>query len=154
MTVRTILARMAVGSLAAFIAACSAVSGSGTLTTGMSPDQTVQAMGPPDLKDNVADPSHSGATVLRYVWLDQGKAAVFGANDRVASIQNVETDTKEKVEQQAAADANPGYWDPLETPLNYFFFPVKAGFTYLGAGLNCVGGGSCQKPHIKPPSNG
>jgi hypothetical protein len=39
----------------------------------MTADETVQAMGPPDLKDSVPDPDHSGATVLRYVWLDSGR---------------------------------------------------------------------------------
>lgn len=117
----------------------------------MTPDQTVQAMGQPDLKDNVADPNHSGASVLRYVWLDSGKAAIFGADDRVASIQNVETNTKEHVEQQARAQAAPRYFDPIETPLNYMFFPFKAATIYFAAGVNCVGGGACQRPELPPP---
>ena len=110
-------------------------------------------MGQPDLKDNIADPNHNGASVLRYVWLDSGKAAIFGADDRLASVQTVETDSKQKLEdEQVAARRAPETFDPINTPLNYMFFPIKAGMIYLGAGANCVGGGSCQKPHLPPPS--
>ncbi len=154
MTLRTFFARAAVGLLALFAVACSALK-SGSLSTGMTPDQAVQAMGQPDLKDNIADPNHSGASVLRYVWLEPGKAAIFGSNDRLASIQDVETNTKQHIEQQAHAEApGPQQFDPIETPLNYLFFPVKAATIYFGAGLNCVGGGSCQKPELPPPSAG
>lgn len=148
---RRFLTRVALTMLALVATACS-MTKSGTLTTGMTPDQTVQAMGQPDLKDNIADPNHSGASVLRYVWLDSGKAAIFGSDDRLASVQTVETNTKQQVEEQAAAAvAPPQSFDPINTPLNYLFFPVKAGLTYLGAGANCVGGGGCQTPHLPPP---
>ena len=100
MTQRTFLARAAVGLLPLVAVACSALK-SGSLSTGMTPAQEVQAMGQPDLKDNIADPNHSGASVLRYVWLEPGKAAIFGSDDRLASIQDVETNTKQHVEQQA-----------------------------------------------------
>jgi hypothetical protein len=153
MTSRTFMARLAVGLLALFAVACS-TSKSATLSAGMTPDQTVQAMGQPDLKDNIADPSHSGASVLRYVWLDSGKAAIFGSDDRVASVQDVETNTKQHVEQQARAQAMPHEFDPIETPLNYMFFPLKAATIYFGAGVNCVGGGGCQRPELPPPSAG
>jgi hypothetical protein len=140
-------------TLLAFVAAGCATTSTGSLATGMTPAQTVQVMGQPDLKDNIADPNHSGASVLRYVWLDSGKAAIFGSDDRLASVQTVETDSKQKIEdEQIAARRAPETFDPLNTPLNYMFFPIKAGFLYLGAGANCVGGGLCQKPHLPPPS--
>jgi hypothetical protein len=145
------MARTAVSALALFAVACS-MTKSATLSTGMSPDQSVQAMGQPDLKDNIADPNHTGASVLRYVWLDSGKAAIFGSDNRVASIQTVETNTKQHVEEEARAQAPAQAFDPINTPLNYMFFPVKAGLNYLGAGMNCLGGGTCQKPVLPPPS--
>ncbi|MDO8433904.1 MAG: hypothetical protein Q7S58_16015 [Candidatus Binatus sp.] len=149
---RNFLAGLAVMMLALMAASC-ATTTSANLATGMTPDQTVQAMGQPDLKDNIPDPNHSGASVLRYVWLDSGKAAVFGSDGRLASVQTVETDSKQKLEEeQIAARRAPESFDPINTPLNYLFFPIKAGFIYLGAGANCVGGGSCQKPHLPPPS--
>ncbi len=151
MTPRIFMARTVLGVLMLSAVACSTTK-SGTLSAGMTPDQTVQAMGQPDLKDNIADPNHSGASVLRYVWLDTGKAAIFGSDERVASIQDVETNTKQHVEQQARAQAAPQEFDPINTPLNYMFFPFKAGLTYLGAGVNCVGGGGCQRPELPPPS--
>jgi hypothetical protein len=145
------LTRVAVAALALVAAACS-MTRSGTLNPGMSPDQTIQSMGQPDLKDNIADPRHTGVSVLRFVWLDSGKAAIFGPDDKLINVQTVETNTKQKVEQQAkAADHPPESFDPIETPLNYLFFPVKAGLTYLGAGANCVGGGGCQAPELPPP---
>ena len=154
MTLQTFLARAAVGLLALFAVACSGLN-SGSLSTGMTPEQSVQAMGQPDLKDNIADPNHSGASVLRYVWLEPGKAAIFGSDDRLASIQDVETNTKQRVELQAqvAAAGPPQQFDPIETPLNYFFFPVKAGIMYFGAGVNCVGGGGCRKPELPSPGS-
>ena len=153
MTLRTLLARAAVGLLALCAVACSTIK-SGSLSTGMTPDQAVQAMGQPDLKDDIADPNHSGASVLRYVWLEPGKAAIFGSDQRIASIQEVETNTKQRVEQQVHAEAAPPeQFDPIETPLNYLFFPVKAATIYFGAGVNCVGGGGCQKPELPPPGS-
>ena len=156
MTLRTLFTGAAVGLLALFAIACSTIK-SGSLSTGMTPDQAVQAMGQPDLKDNIADPNRSGASVLRYVWLEPGKAAIFGSNDRLASIQDVETNTKQRVEQQARAEARAAepaeQFDPIETPLNYLFFPVKAATIYFGAGVNCLGGGGCQKPELPPPGS-
>jgi hypothetical protein len=157
MTMRTLLARAVVGLIALFVVACSTVK-SGSLTPGMTPAQTVQSMGEPDLKDNVADPNHSGASVLRYVWLEPGKAAIFGSDEHLASVQDVETNTQQHVEEQAHAEAvaagPPQQFDPIQTPLDYLFYPVKAGAIYFGAGLNCAAGGSCQKPHLPPPSAG
>jgi hypothetical protein len=149
-TLKTFTLRTALGVLALFAVACSTTK-SGTLSPGMTSDQTVQAMGQPDLKDNIADPNHNGASVLRYVWLDSGKAAVFGSDDRVASVQNVETNTKQHIEQQQRAQYTESF-DPINTPLNYMFFPFKAAATYFGAGVNCVGGGACQRPELPPPS--
>lgn len=153
MTAGRNLLRVLALCVALAIAACSAASGNGTLTVGMSPQQAVQAMGQPDLKDNVADPQHSGATVLRYVWLDSGKVAVFNSNERIASIQHIQTTQEAKAAQQGPS-APPPEFDPIATPLNYAFFPIKAAFMYLGAGLNCVAGGGCRKPELPSPSQG
>lgn len=138
--------------LALAIASCSTASNHASLAAGMTADETVQAMGPPDLKDSVPDPDHSGATVLRYVWLDSGKVAVFGSNDRVASIQQIEAPEKAQAEVQAR-NQPPSTFDPIATPLNYTFFPIKAAFIYIGAGLNCAAGGGCQKPKLPDPSH-
>ena len=135
------------------IASCSTTSSNANLAAGMTPDQTVQAMGQPDLKDSVPDPNHSGATVLRYVWLDPGKVGVFGSDNRLASVQQIEPAEKAQTEaelRQGKQEARP--FDPVETPLNYTFFPIKAAFIYLGAGLNCAAGGGCHKPKLPDPS--
>jgi hypothetical protein len=153
-TLRTLLARTAIGLLALFVVGCAAAQPTG-LSAGMTPDQTVQAMGEPDLKDAIPDPNHSGASVTRYVWLQPGKAAIFGTDDRVASVQAVETDTQQHVEQQShaeAAAAQPEPFDPIETPLNYIFYPAKAATIYFGAGLTCATGGGCEKPPLPGPS--
>jgi hypothetical protein len=151
MTGRSILKLLPIAILSLALAACSSTASEGTLRTGMTPNEAVQAMGEPDLKDNVADPN-SGASVQRYTWIDAGKSATFGSDDKLASVQNV--DLAKKVPQQedrANLSPNPPF-DPINTPLNYLFFPVKAGFNYLGAGLNCVAGSYCRKPQITPPS--
>jgi hypothetical protein len=147
------LVRALVLALALTAASCSAASSNATLTTGMSPEQAVQAMGQPDLKDSVADPNHGGASVLRYVWLDSGKVAVFNSSDRIASIQQIEPAEKAKAELEAQ-NQPPTEFDPITTPLNYGFFPIKAAFMYLGAGLNCVVGAGCRKPELPSPSQG
>jgi len=153
MSARGLAARASALLLVLAIASCSTASNHASLTTGMTADQTVQAMGPPDLKDSVPDPNHSGATVLRYVWLDSGQVAVFGSNDRVASIQQIETPEKAQTEVQAR-NQPPSTFDPIATPLNYTFFPIKAAFIYIGAGLNCAAGAGCQKPKLPNPSQG
>jgi hypothetical protein len=154
---RKLVAIAGAAILALFVVACSTVT-SGTLTPGMTPAQTVQSMGQPDLKDDVADPNHNGATVLRYVWLEPGKAAIFGSDNRLASVQDVEGNTKQRVEQQTHAEAvaagPPQRFDPIQTPLDYLFYPVKAGAIYFGAGLNCATNGNCQKPNLPAPSAG
>ena len=156
-TPRRLLLSAGAGLIAMLLVGCSTLK-SGTLSPGMTPDQAVQSMGEPDLKDSIADPNHNGATVLRYVWLEPGKAAIFGSDERLASVQDVETNTQVKVEQQAHAEAvasgPPQRFDPIETPLNYLFFPVKAATIYFGAGLNCAASGVCQKPQLPPPSAG
>jgi hypothetical protein len=153
MSARRFGARASALLLALAIASCSTTNDHPSLTTGMTADETVQAMGPPDLKDSVPDPDHSGATVPRYVWLDSGKVAVFGSNNRVASIQQIEAPEKAQTEVQARNQPPPSTFDPLETPLNYAFFPIKAALIYIGAGLNCVAG-SCEKPKLPDPSHG
>jgi hypothetical protein len=152
MSARRFVASASALLLALAVASCSTASNHASLTAGMTADETVQAMGQPDLRDSVPDPDHSGATVLRYVWLDSGKVAVFGANDRVASIQQIEAPEKVQAEVQAR-NQPPSTFDPIETPLNYTFFPIKAAFIYIGAGLNCAAGGGCQKPKLPDPSH-
>jgi hypothetical protein len=154
MSARRLIARASALLLAVAIAACSTASEHPSLTTGMSADETVQAMGPPDLKDSVPDPNHSGATVLRYVWLDSGKVAVFGPNDRVASVQQIEASAKAQAEVEQPRTQPPSTFDPIATPLNYTFFPIKAAIIYIGAGLNCAAGSGCQKPKLPDPSQG
>ena len=153
MSARRFARRVSALVLALAIASCSTASNHASLTTGMTVDETVQAMGPPDLKDSVPDPNHSGATVLRYVWLDSGKVAVFGSNDRVASVQEIEAPEKTQAEVQAR-NQPPSTFDPIQTPLDYTFFPIKAAFIYIGAGLNCAAGAGCQKPKLPDPSHG
>lgn len=157
MMLRIFSSSAAVGALALLLTGCSSVS-SGTLSPGMTSAQAVQSMGEPDLKDSIADPNHTGAAVQRYVWLQPGKAAVFGTDAHVASVQTIETDTQQKVEQEqhveAAAQVNqaPPPFDPIETPLNYLFYPAKAATIYFGAGLSCATGAGCEKPQLPPPS--
>ncbi|HKM99046.1 MAG TPA: hypothetical protein VJX23_00915 [Candidatus Binataceae bacterium] len=152
MRIRPSLAKAIALIFALVAASCSAAGSNSTVTSGMTPDQAVQAMGQPDLKDSIPDPNHSGGTVLRYVWLDSGKVAVFGSDNRVASIQPIEPAQQVKAETEAS-NQPPQEFDPIETPLNYTFFPVKAAFIYLGAGLNCVAGGGCHKPDLPSPSH-
>jgi hypothetical protein len=91
--------------------------------------------------------------MTRYTWLDAGKSASFGSDNRVARIDNVSApatasaSTQESAESQAPAAP----FDPLNTPLNYAFYPFRAGFIYLGAWLNCIGGGGgCHSPKLPP----
>jgi P pilus assembly chaperone PapD len=138
----------------AFAAAACSTASSGSLAVGMTPDQTVQAMGPPDLKDSISDPNHSGATVLRYAWVDQGKVAVFGPNDKVASVQQMEPTQKVQAQSEAEQRVTPPKpFDPIQTPLDYAFYPFKAAVIYTAAGLNCATGALCQKPTLPNPQN-
>ena len=153
MLMRRIVVLLAAASLAFAAAACSTAS-SGNLAAGMTPDQAVQVMGPPDLKDSIQDPNHSGATVLRYAWVDQGKVATFGTDNRVASVQQMEPTQKVQAQSEAEQRVTPPKpFDPIQTPLDYMAFPVKAGFIYLGAGLNCATGGGCEKPKLPDPQS-
>ena len=128
------------------IVLASCASSSANLQTGMTPDQAISAMGNPDLKDSVPDPDHSGATLLRYTWVDVGKAATFGPDNRLAKVEQVEGATEASRQQQGAG------FDPIATPVSYFFYPVRAAFIYLGAGLNCALEGQCQKPRLPSPA--
>jgi hypothetical protein len=144
--------RVWLGALVLTMVGCSMMQKSGgSLQTGMSSDQAVEAMGQPDLKDDVPDPNHSGATVLRYTWLSAGEAAVFTPDMKVASIQNVGPSPATLQEAQEAQSEGPKpAFDPLQTPLDYAFYPVRVAFTYLGAGLSCIGGGGCHTPPMPP----
>ena len=146
-----VLRRSCLIALAFTVVACSAQSsGSSALQTGMTPDQTVSAMGQPDLKDEVPDANHSGATDLRYTWLSAGKAAVFSADHHVASIQDIGSSpsTVAEAEQQQRKPE----FDPIQTPFDYAFYPFRVAMIYIGAGLNCVGGNGCHKPQLPPPN--
>ncbi len=149
----TAIRRFGLGVLALAMVACAAQSG-GSLQTGMTSDQAVSAMGQPDLRDSVPDPNHSGATLQRYTWLSAGKAAVIGSDNRVASIQNVEPTTSASPQEQREQEATASEFDPINTPLNYAFYPFRAALIYLGAGVNCLGGGGCRRPTLPPVNHG
>jgi hypothetical protein len=152
---RIIVRRWWLGALALLIVGCAAQSGSGTgtLKAGMTTDQTVEAMGQPDLKDNVPSANNNGPALLRYTWLNAGEAAIFGPDMRVANIVNVGPSPATLAEAQEQQQPKPPF-DPIQTPLDYFFYPVKAAFVYIGAGLNCVGGGGCHTPKLPPVDRG
>lgn len=164
----------AVGVAAALslaLVACSAHNGSGDLKPGMTPDQAVAALGQPDLKDRVVDPRHHGVELMRFVWLDTGKVAMFGPNNQLAKIDSIAPSTPQntagntgatganaapavavETPQQVQREVRPEQpFDPIETPFSYLFYPIKAAFFYLGAGLNCVGGGGCAAPDLPGP---
>ena len=60
---KILIRRVWLGALVLTMVGCSMMQKSGSLQAGMSSDQAVEAMGQPDLKDDVPDPNHSGATV-------------------------------------------------------------------------------------------
>jgi len=149
---KTLMRRWCLIALAFAIFACSAQNGGGgSLQTGMTTDQAIAAMGQPDLKDQVPDPNHAGAQLYRYSWLSAGQAAVFSPDNHVASIQNIASSTSTAAQE---AQAPPSQFDPIATPLAYTFYPFRAAFIYLGAGLNCVAGGGCHRPQLPPASQG
>ncbi len=117
------------------------------MKVGMSTDQAVEAMGQPDLKDNIADPNHTGPALLRYTWLSAGEAAVFSPDMRVATIVNVGSSAPTLSETAQQEQMRPSF-DPIQTPLDYAFYPFKAAMIYIGAGLNCIGGGGCHTPQL------
>jgi hypothetical protein len=149
---KTLMRRWCLIALAFAIFACSAQNGGGNLQIGMTTDQTIAAMGQPDLKDQVPDPNHAGAQLFRYSWLSAGQAAVFGTDNHVVSIQNIASSTVTPAEE-AAAQMPPAF-DPIQTPLDYAFYPFRAAFIYIAAGLNCVGGGGCHRPQLPPANQG
>ena len=142
------------GALALLIVGCAAQGGSGgSLQVGMSTDQAVAAMGQPDLKDNIDAPNHTGPAALRYTWLNAGEAAIFGPDMRVASIVNVGSSPSTLAEAAQQEQMKPPF-DPIQTPFDYVFYPFKAAMVYLGAGLNCIGGGGCHTPPLPPVVQG
>jgi hypothetical protein len=171
MRVRIAAACLAAAAMLTF-AACSMRGSSGDLKPGMTPDQAVAALGQPDLKDRVVDPHHKGVELMRFVWLDTGKVAMFGPNNQLAKVDSIapatsqngaganngasNTDaaatTKVETPQEVQREVRPQQaFDPIETPFSYLFYPIRAAFIYLGAGLNCVGGGGCAAPELPPP---
>ena len=151
---RTFIRCWWIGAMLILLAGCSAQSGGngGTLKVGMTTDQAVEAMGQPDLKDNVPAPNNNGPALLRYTWLNAGEAAVFGPDMRVANIVNVGPAPSTVAEAQQEQMRPP--FDPIQTPLDYVFYPFKAAFVFIGAGLNCVGGGGCHAPQFPPVQPG
>ena len=150
---RTFIRCWWISAMLLLLAGCSAQSaGGGTLKVGMSTDQAVEAMGQPDLKDNVADPNHTGPAMLRYTWLNAGEAALFGADMRVANIVNVGPAPSSVAEAQQEQMKPP--FDPIQTPFDYAFYPFRAAFVVIGAGLNCIGGGGCHAPQFPPVQPG
>ena len=123
--------------------------GRGSLQTGMTIDQAVEAMGKPDLTDSVPDPDHAGATMLRYTWLNAGEAAVFGPNMRVASIVNVGSSPRTLTETAQRQQIRPSF-DPIQTPFDYAFYPFRAAAVVIFTGLNCIGGNGCHSPTLPP----
>ena len=122
-------------------------------------------MGQPDLKDTVPDPRGSGAGVLRYAWVASAKVATFGPDDRVAQVSDLPAPTSVANSNAVAANsagtaevAGPppaaSAFDPIQTPLNYLFYPLKFALTWAGAGINCVAEGRCHRPELKPPDEG
>ena len=135
------------GAMLLLLAGCAAQSGGGgNLKVGMTTDQAVEAMGQPDLKDNVADPNHTGPAMLRYTWLNTGEAALFGPDMKVTNIINVGPAPSTVAEAQQEQMKPP--FDPIQTPFDYAFYPIRAAFIYIGAGLNCIGGGGCHAPQL------
>lgn len=149
---RTLIRRWWLGALALMIVGCAAQGGGGggSLKTGMTADQAVEAMGQPDLKDNVPDPNHGGSSMTRYTWLNAGEAAVFGPDMRVTSVINVGSSAPtltEAVEQQQ--QVKPAF-DPIQTPFDYVFYPFRAAAVVIFSGLNCIGGNGCHSPRLPP----
>jgi hypothetical protein len=145
---RTLIRRWWLGALVLLIAGCAAQGGGGgALKVGMSTDQAVEAMGQPDLKDNVPDPNHTGPALLRYTWLSPGEAAVFGPDMRVANIVNVGSSPSTLAEAAQQEQMRPAF-DPIQTPLDYAFYPFRAAAVVIGAGLNCLGGNGCHSPQF------
>ncbi len=138
------------GALALMIVGCAAQGiGGGSLQAGMTTDQAIEAMGQPDLKDNVPDPNHKGPDVLRYTWLNAGEAAVFGPDMRVANIVNVGQSPTTLTESSMPIHAEPPF-DPIQTPFDYISYPLRAAVVYIFAGLNCLGGNGCHTPQLPP----
>jgi hypothetical protein len=161
---------MAAAAASLMFAGCGSRSSS-DLKAGMTPDQAVAALGQPDLKDRVVDPRHHGVELMRFVWLDTGKVAMFGPNNQLAQIESIAPANQQPVNANAGASAATAGgalavetpqevqrevrpqqpFDPIETPFNYLFYPVRAAFIYFGAGLNCVAGGGCAAPELPSP---
>ena len=138
------------GSLALMVVGCAAQgTGGGTLTVGMTTDQAIEAMGQPDLKDNVPAPDHKGPDLLRYTWLSSGEAAVFGPNMRVANILNVGPSPTTLSAASQPIHPDPPF-DPIQTPFDYISYPLRAAVVYIFAGLNCLGGNGCHTPPPPP----
>src|ERR1039457_1591799 len=113
---RILVRRWWMGALALLIVGCAAQNGGGgSLRTGMTTDQAVEAMGQPDLKDNVPDPNHTSSAMLRYTWLEPGEAAVLGPDMRVASIINVGSSPSTLSETAQQQQMRPQF-DPIQTP--------------------------------------
>jgi hypothetical protein len=149
---RTLIRGCWLGALAMLIIGCAAQSGGGgaSLKAGMTTDQAVEAMGQPDLKDNIPAANHNGPDLLRYTWLNAGEAAVFGPDMKVASIVNVGPTPSTLQEEAQRQQEVQRPFDPIQTPFDYVFYPFKAAMVFIGAGLNCLGGNGCHTPPLPP----
>jgi hypothetical protein len=121
------------------------------VTAGITPDEAVSAIGKPNFRHSLPDPSHSGEVVSTYNWRKAGKAAPLATDDRAKSA------TRGSEQAKAPPTAQPqqheaSHFHPINTPLDYIFYPVRVALIYLGAGINCLGGGGCQSPYLPAPS--
>lgn len=152
MLVNHLVRNLVLAAIAAGILSCAA--GGGTLQLGMTPDQAVQAMGQPDLKDTVADPHARGASLLRYAWVARGKVATFGPDNRVTEVKDLAAAPSPSIavaSPPAAPQVAATPFDPVETPLNYLFYPLRFSLTWILAGVSCAAEGDCRRPQVRPP---
>ncbi len=133
------------------IAGCAIQTPGAALQIGMTPAEAVSAMGEPDLKGRAPDPSHGGASFLRYTWLSAGKSATFGADGRLVSVEDVGP-APGKTATVQPEETKPMRFDLINTPFDYLFYPVRVLLIYLGAAVNCAGGGECRRPQLPSPS--
>ena len=73
---------------------------------------------------------------------------------RVASIVNVGPSPSTLAETHSSRNKPNPPFDPIQTPFDYAFYPIRAAFVYIGAGLSCVGGGGCHAPRLPPVVQG
>jgi hypothetical protein len=155
MFVNRLFRHLVLAAIAASLLSCAA--SGGTLQLGMTPDQAVQAMGQPDLEDTVADPHAGNTPLMRYAWVTRGKVATFGPDNRVTEVKDLAAAPGPSIaaaSTPAAPQVAATPFDPVETPLNYLFYPIRFSLAWIGAGLNCAAEGDCRRPQVRPPYEG